>query len=205
MRIGIISLILILQFQLYQHFQSVFRGICKCIFHLIGWRLIGIYPHEIPKKIIIVAPHTSAWDVPLGLLVKVWLKMDVQYYVKQEMFRGPLKFILKWTQAIPLDRSGNTNFVDSVVSDFSKAEKRTILITPEGTRKSVKKFKTGFYHIAKGAGIPIVPISFNFTKKEMKVHPTYHIKGEDAEKEIKEVEDIFKGIPGKIKEYSFQG
>ncbi len=180
----------------------MFRLICKWIYHLIGWRLKGEYPHHIPKKIIIVAPHTSAWDVPVGLLVKSWLKMDVQYYVKKEMFKGILKYILPLTQAIPIDRSGNTKFVDSVIKDYNQAEQRTILITPEGTRKKVEKFKTGFYHIADGAKIPIIPISFNFEKKLMEIHPPYYTTG-NSEKEIAEIEDIFRGIPGCIREYSF--
>ena len=180
----------------------MFSLICKWIYHLIGWRLKGEYPNDIPKKIIIVAPHTSAWDVPLGLLVKSWLKMDVQYYVKKEMFKGILKYILPITQAIPIDRSGNTNFVDSVIKDFKQADRRTILITPEGTRKKVEKFRTGFYYIADGAKIPIIPISFDFDKKLIEIHDTYYTNGH-ADKEIAEIEDIFRGIPGCIREYSF--
>ncbi len=180
----------------------MFSLICKWIYHLVGWKVVGTYPHEIPKKIIIVAPHTSSWDVPLGLLVKFWLKMGAQYYVKKEMFKGILKFILPLTNAIPIDRSGNTNFVDSVITDFKQAEKRTILITPEGTRKRVEKFRTGFYYIADGAKIPIIPISFDFEKKKIEIHSSYYTTG-DAEKEIAEIEDIFRGIPGCIREYSF--
>ena len=178
------------------------RLICKWIYQLLGWKVVGIYPNEIPKKIIIVAPHTSAWEVPLGLLVKCWLKMDAQYYIKEEMFTGVLKYILPLTQAIPLDRTENNNFVDSVIADYNAVERRTILITPEGTRKRVDKFKTGFYYIADGAKIPIIPISFDFEKKEIEIHPTYYTNG-NAEKEISEIEDIYRGIPGRIKEYSF--
>ncbi len=180
----------------------MFSLICKWVYHLIGWQVKGTYPHEIPKKIIIVAPHTSAWDVPLGLLVKFWLKMEAQYYVKTEMFKGPLKYILRWTGAIPIDRSGNTNFVDSVVADFKKADKRTILITPEGTRRKVEKFKTGFYYIAHGAQIPIIPISFDFVNKTIAIHPPYHTHGK-TDIEIEEIENIFRGIIGYNKEYSF--
>lgn len=180
----------------------MFSTICKWIFHLIGWKVVGSYPHEILKKIIIVVPHTSSWDVPIGLLVKFWLKMDSHYYVKKEMFTGILKYILPLTNAIPIDRSGNTNFVDSVIADFNKADKRSVLITPEGTRKRVEKFKTGFYYIADGAKIPIVPISFDFEQKKIEIHSTYYTTG-NAEKEIAEIEDIFRGIPGCVRENSF--
>ena len=180
----------------------MFSYLAKWVYHLIGWRLLGTYPDEIPKKIIIVAPHTSAWDVPIGLLVKIWLKMDVQYYVKQEMFKGILKYILPTTGAAPLDRSGNTNFVESVIADYNKVDRRTILITPEGTRKKVNKFRTGFYYIADGAKIPIIPISFNFEKKIIEIHPSFYTTG-DAEKDIAQIENIYRGIPGCIREYSF--
>ena len=176
--------------------------ICKWIYHLIGWKVVGIYPHEIPKKIIIVAPHTSVWDVPIGLLVKFWLKLDVQYYVKKEMFKGVLRYILPLTQAVPIDRRGNTSFVDSVIAEYNAVDRRSILITPEGTRKKVEKFRTGFYYIADGAKVPIIPISFDFEQKKIEIHPTYHTKGE-VDKEIKEIEEIYRGIPGCVREYSF--
>ena len=128
--------------------------------------------------------------------------MDAQYYVKKDMFKGILKYILPLTNAIPIDRSGNTNFVESVIADYKQADKRTTLITPEGTRKRVKKFRTGFYYIADGAKIPIIPISFDFEQKKIEIHPTYYTNG-NVEKEIAEIEDIFRGVPGCVREYSF--
>ncbi len=179
----------------------MFRWICKTIFHLIGWRVEGHYPSDIKRKVLIVAPHTSSWDVPLGLLVKVWLDMDLQFYVKEEMFKGILGPVLRAFSAVPLDRSGNTNFVQSVVRDIRQSDSRTILITPEGTRRKVDKFRTGFYHIADGAGVPIVPISFDAGRKVVKFHELIYTHG-DAEREIPQIEQIFRGIQGLKAEYS---
>lgn len=180
----------------------MFAKLCKLVFRLIGWKLIGRYPVEQQKMVIIVAPHTSAWDVPLGLLINYSQKIHGDFYVKKEMFNGILRPILKWVGAIPLDRSGNLNMVDSIVRDFNKAKRRIILLTPEGTRKKVDKFKTGFYHIAHKANVPILPVVFDFGNKKMIMKDLFYTTG-DADKEIAQIENMFRGYKGKVPAYSF--
>ena len=180
----------------------MFGWICKVIFHILGWRLIGTYPSEIKKMVIIVAPHTSSWDVPLGLLVNFWQKIHADFYVKKEMFKGILGPILRLVKAIPLDRRGNLNLVDAIVNDMKAASRRIILLTPEGTRKKVAHFKTGFYHIADKAQVPILPVIFDYANKKMIMKDLIYTTGQ-ADEEIKKIEDIFRGYKGKIPEYSF--
>ena len=181
----------------------MFAWIGKFVFtYIFRWKVIGTYPGNDKSYVAIVAPHTSMWDVPIGTSLKWWKQMNVSFYVKEELFFFPLNLVLKGIQAVPIRRSGNTNFVTAVVNDFKEHGNWRILITPEGTRKKVNKFKTGFYYIAKGADVPILPIIFDFKKKEIVIkeffHPTH-----DETKDLDEIENIFDGYKGKVPEYSF--
>ncbi len=169
---------------------------------MLGWKLVGRYPAEVKKKILIVAPHTSSWDVGVGLLIKFWLKIDAAFYAKKELFTGVRGWLLKWLGARPVDRSKSTNLVQQVVDDFNSLEEHTIVITPEGTRKKVEQFKSGFYHMAHQAKVPIVPIAFDFANKTVRIMETIQVTG-DAEKEIAKIEDLYRGIKGKVPELSF--
>ena len=170
--------------------------LARLIFHAIGWRLEGRYPSELKKKILIVAPHTSAIDFPIGFLVKVWLRIKVTFYAKEELFKGLIGWFLRKVGGRPVDRSTNNNLVSQAVADFGQLEEHTILITPEGTRRKVKKFKTGFYYIALQAGVPIVPVAFDYGLKAVRIFPTYFVKG-NGESEIEKIRSMFKGIKGK--------
>ena len=177
------------------------RCLSKKIFHWIGWRLEGRFPSNLPKKILIVAPHTSSMDFPIGILVKFWLDIRATFYAKEELFKGILGWILRSLGGLPVDRSKNNNVVGQAVADFLKNTHHTILITPEGTRKKVDRFKSGFYHIAHKANVPIIPIAFDYGRKVIKVLPTYYVKGE-GDIEIEKIRQLFSGIKGKIPEYS---
>ncbi|MDG2449890.1 MAG: 1-acyl-sn-glycerol-3-phosphate acyltransferase [Saprospiraceae bacterium] len=174
----------------------------KFLFHLVGWKLEGDYPGNENSFVVIVAPHTSMWDVPIGICVKWWKKMNVAFYVKEEMFFFPISIILKGLNAIPIKRSGNTNFVFEVVKDFKTRRSHRILITPEGTRKKVKSFKTGYYFIAKGAGVPILPVIFDFENKTIIMKDLFYLT-DDIEKDQSDIEDIYDGYKGKIPDFSF--
>lgn len=180
----------------------MFSLIGKFLFHLVGWQLEGDYPGNDQSFVIIVAPHTSMWDVPIGICVKWWKKMNVAFYVKEELFFFPLSIILRGLNAIPIKRTGNTNFVFEVVKDFKTRKSHRILITPEGTRKKVTKFKSGYYFIAKGAGVPILPVIFDFENKKI-IMKEFFYPTDDPKKDQSAVEDIFDGYKGKNPEYSF--
>jgi len=175
----------------------------KTAFHLLGWKLVGTYPGNKKSFVMIVAPHTSNWDVPLGLYVKFWIKMKIKFYVKSELFTPPLGWLLKWSGALPIVRSRSTNFVRQVVNDFKTKKSHRIIITPEGTRKKVRKFKTGFYHIANVAQVPILPVIFDYTRKEV-IFKNLFYPTRNSEKDIAEIEMIYDGIVGKVPEFSFK-
>lgn len=180
------------------------RAFYKFLFTKVwAWKVEGSYPREVNKFLITVAPHTSFHDVPIGIMFRNWYGVQINFIIKSEIadhkIFGPF---IKWLGGISVDRSKANNFVQAVADQYSKYDKLYICITPEGTRKKVSRFKSGFYYIAKEAGIPILPIIFDFE------HKTFHIKklvylSDDVESEIERFETIYKGYLGKHPSKSF--
>lgn len=165
------------------------------ILKLIGWSIKGEYPRDLKKLVIIAAPHTSYWDFPLGILIRAAERIDVRFVGKASLFKPPLGWIMNALGGMAVDRSKSNNFVDSVVDMYNKREELVVQFAPEGTRSKVEKFKTGFYYIAKGAGVPILPIVFDFGKKELRwldlIYPT-----DKPEEDLEKIESLFKGVKG---------
>ncbi len=150
------------------------RYLYKLIFKLFSWRFEGSVPKDLPKFIIIVAPHTANIDFFVGIMARRVLQLDsTKYLGKSQLFKAPYGFIFRWLGGYPVDRSKNNNLVDVVVDIFNSKERFSIALAPEGTRKKVDKIKTGFYHIAKRAKIPIIMISFDFGTKKIKVNDPF--------------------------------
>lgn len=136
----------------------------RSILGLLGWRIEGPIPAE-PKLVIIVAPHTSAWDFVIGLAAKLALRIDSFYLAKDTLFRWPLSILLRRTGGLPVDRSGSHNLVEEMAARFSERDRMLLTLAPEGTRRHVESWKTGFYRIAEAAGVPILPIAFDYGGK----------------------------------------
>jgi len=177
-------------------------SIAKFLFRLWGWKISGNYPNAVEKKIFVVAPHTSNFDFFVGLLIRPIVRDKIKFIGKKSLFKPPLGWIMYPMGGIPVDRSGRNSFVDSVVKVFNKSDRLAIALAPEGTRKKVDKFKTGYYFIAVGAGVPIIPTVFNWEKREVIFMDPIYLTGE-AEKELPMVENIFKKYKGRRKENSF--
>ena len=180
----------------------MFAWISKIIFRIIGWKITGEYPRDIQKKILIVAPHTSNWDFPIGLLARAIVRDKIQFVGKNSLFKPPLGWFMKAIGGIPVDRSKSTNFVRAVVDEYERREKMTIVIAPEGTRKKVDKFKTGFYFIAKLAEIPIIMTKFDYANKEINFADPFYPTGND-EADLEMIQEHFRGIRGRAAERSF--
>lgn len=157
--------------------------IYKFIFHtLLGWKINGSFHPEIKKYVLIGAPHTSWHDFHIGLLSREVAKININLIAKKSLFKPPFGFILRAMGGLPVDRSKSTNLVDAIIDMYNKKDEFRLAISPEGTRKYVKKWKTGFYHIAKGANVPIVMFGFDFGNKQVKLsepfYPTDNIKAD---------------------------
>jgi 1-acyl-sn-glycerol-3-phosphate acyltransferase len=133
-----------------------------------GWTFEGDYPYHLPKLVVAVAPHTSAWDFIIGLAVRSKLKMHhIKYLGKQELFKPPFGFFFRKLGGIPVDRFSKRNMVEQVVDLFNANDRFTIVLSPEGTRKKVDRLRSGFYHIAVGAGVPILMVGFDFGNRKI--------------------------------------
>jgi len=174
----------------------------KLVLKLIGWKVVGNYPNHIKKKILVAAPHTSNWDFPLGIMVRSVIKDKVKYVGKASLFKPPLGWILGPLGGIPVDRSKSNNFVEAVVDEFNKREELSVLFAAEGSRKKVERFKTGFYHVARLAEIPMLPTVLDYKNKEFKFLDLVWATG-DTKADLEKIENLFRGVQGKIIAKSF--
>ena len=164
------------------------------------WQLEGQFPSE-PRMVIAVAPHTHSMDFILAVLVRHFLKEPIHFLGKKELFNPLTKKIFQALGGMPVDRSANKNTVAQAVTYFKQNKVFRLALAPEGTRKKVTRFKSGFYHIAHNAQVPIFPVAFDFEHKKMIFHPLFYTTG-NKEKDIRQIEAIFVGVKGKILENS---
>ena len=144
-----------------------------------GWRVEGSVP-PVPKLVMIVAPHTSNWDFVVGILVYLALELDATWFGKHSLFHWPMGPILRRFGGIPVRRDTSTNVVDLYVGEFAKRERMVLALTPEGTRSLVKEWRTGFYHIAVGAGALISPVAFDYRTRRVRFLETLTPTGDAA-------------------------
>ena len=170
-------------------------------FRIIRWKLNGSFP-EIDKCVVIVVPHTSWVDFTMGLLIRRVLNKEFNYVGKQSLFKPPFGWYFRWMGGAPVDRSKNRDTVVALAKIFEERKKFRLALAPEGTRKKVKQWKTGFYYIAHTAKVPIVMVAFDYGKKEVKFSRPYHTSG-DYEKDLPDFHAFYKGVLGRKAEYSF--
>ncbi len=167
------------------------------ILKLFGWKVEGGIPPGLKKFVVIAAPHTSAWDFPLGVLTRASTGFNIKFIGKKSLFKPPFGWLMYMLGGYPVDRSKTGNFVQSVVDIFDQHEEFAIALAPEGTRGKVDKFKTGYYYIAKGAGVPILLVSFDYGKKVVKYDPEVFYTTDDSEGDLKYIWNYYKGVQGK--------
>ncbi|WP_420322168.1 1-acyl-sn-glycerol-3-phosphate acyltransferase [Flagellimonas sp.] len=170
-------------------------------FKILRWKLVGSFP-DLDKCIIIVVPHTHWIDFFLGLLVRKVINKKMHYIAKESLFKPPFGWFFRWTGGAPVDRSKNSNTVDSVAQIFKERKVFRFALAPEGTRKKVTALKTGFYHIAKKAEVPFVMVAFDFGKRQVKISEP-KVPTDDVQKDFREIRSFFKGVQGKVPEYSY--
>ena len=174
------------------------KYISRFIFYnLMNWKIVGNFPKDLKKFIIIGAPHSSNWDFLLGALVKFITGVPINYIGKDTLFKPPHGFLFRKLGGTPVDRSKSTNMVEAIINVFNSKEQFILAISPEGTREKVDKWKTGFYHIAKGANVPIIFNVFNFDKKEYIVSEPYYLTG-NMEKDFLFFHNYYKDMKGKF-------
>ncbi len=140
---------------------SVSRMVARRLLGLAGWQVEGELP-DCPKFVVIVAPHTSNWDFVIGILAMFATGLRASWLGKHTIFRFPLAPVLRWLGGEPIDRSAPQGTVGTAIDHFQTRPQWVLGLSPEGTRRRVSRWKTGFYQIAVGAGVPIVPVTMDY-------------------------------------------
>ncbi|MFZ5908431.1 MAG: lysophospholipid acyltransferase family protein [Chloroflexota bacterium] len=171
-----------------------FRCLFRFALWILGWRVLGQLP-DLPKYVIVGAPHTSNWDFVIFLALAFILRGSMRYMGKAELFRSPFGGFFRWCGGVSVDRSKPQGLVEQTVQAIREAEQFKLVITPEGTRKKVNEWKRGFYHIAKQAGIPVVVGYVDSLTKTCGIGPTFTLT-DDMEADIRAIQAFFKDKVG---------
>lgn len=175
--------------------NTLMRWFSLAVLRLCGWQVEGKKPSE-PKYVLIAAPHTSNWDFPYTLMICFAMRLDVYWMGKASLFPPFFGAVSRWMGGIAVDRARAGNLVQGTVNAFNDNQKLTVIVPPEGTRNKVTHWKTGFYYIAHGAGVPIALGYLDFKRKAGGIGKLFYPTG-DIEKDMKVIQEFYAGISGK--------
>ena len=162
---------------------------------VIGWKVAGSVP-DIPKFVLVLAPHTSNWDLPFILAVMYGLGLKINWFGKKELFPWPVGGVFKWLGGIPIDRSSRYNVVQQTAQTIREHEQIVMGIAPEGTRSQSGHWRTGFYYIANLAQVPIVFGYLDYARKVGGLGPAMHTTG-NIEADMMVIREFYSGITAK--------
>ena len=176
--------------------NRISQFIAQSLLSIFGWRIEADIPN-LPKFVLVGAPHTSNWDFILTMATLFSLSVRISWMGKSSLFRPPFGGIMKWLGGVPIERAGRSEgIVDQTIKAFNDHAQFVIAIMPEGTRSKVGEWKTGFYHIAQGANVPIVPVRFDYGRKVMGIGPSIPTTG-DGTADIAVIRSTFDNIVGR--------
>ncbi len=175
--------------------KSFLRSISVVLLKILGWKTTGGLPREV-KYVIVFAPHTSNWDVFYGMILAFAMKLDARYMAKKELFRGLFSPLMKWSGGIPVDRSSSGHIVEQMVSIFKEREKFVLAVAPEGTRHRKDCWKSGFYHIALNAHVPILLAFIDYESKTGGAGPLIY-PTDDLKKDMNIIRNFYRTVKGK--------
>ncbi len=175
--------------------NALSRWLGRRMLGAIGWRIDGDLPN-VPKLVAIVAPHTSSWDFLVGVVALLALGVRVTFLGKDGLFGWPLGAVMRWLGGIPVDRVNPSGIVERTIAEFNRRNRMVLALAPEGTRKKAVRWRTGFYHMAVGARVPIVPIAFDWAIRTIRIGPLIVTAGrfEDA---MQTMAAFYAGVRGK--------
>ena len=179
------------------------RWLALLFFWLTGWQAEGCKP-EAARYVVIAAPHTSNWDFIYTLGLAFIFRIELKIMMKDAWFRGPLGPLFRWLGALPIDRKRSRNVVGQSVAAFQSASRMVLVVPPSGTRRKVAYWKTGFYHIARGAGVPIALGFLDYGRKVGGFGPLFHPTG-DIDRDMAVIRDFYRPIVGKYPGQASQG
>ena len=177
--------------------NTLLRGLSLAFLKLAGWKVEGSLPPDCTKCVLIAAPHTSNWDLPYTLMVGFALRLNLYWMGKESIFRPPFGAFMRWLGGISVNREKSSNLVAASVEALRAADGQVQLtVPPEGTRSKVRYWKTGFYHIAQGAQVPIVMAYMDYARKVSGLGPVFHPTG-DIERDMETIKAFYAPFKGK--------
>jgi 1-acyl-sn-glycerol-3-phosphate acyltransferase len=168
--------------------------VSRFILSVFGWKVVGDVP-DLPKLVIIGAPHTSNWDFPLAMLAARVAGIRISWIGKAGLFRFPIGGFMRWLGGIPAQRSGSEGLVGAMAERFAGADRLILAIAPEGTRRAVPYWKSGFYRIAFAAGVPVVPVALDAVLREVRIGHAVMPTGRMNE-DMDHLRTFFEGVQG---------
>lgn len=179
------------------------QGLGRLVLRVMGWRIEGELP-PIDKFVIIGAHHTSNWDFVLFLAFKFVLRLNARWFGKHTLFRRPWGSLMRALGGIPIERHRKLNTVEQAIQAFASNREFILVLSPEGTRRKVERWKTGFYHIARGANVPILLGALDYPGKRIILGPLFH-PGEDEAADMRAMLDFYRDIVPKKPENALYG
>ncbi|XWN34753.1 MAG: 1-acyl-sn-glycerol-3-phosphate acyltransferase [Roseivirga sp.] len=187
--------------------MMLLRWLSRQLLRALGWQLVGEFPPDLKKAVLIIAPHTSNWDAFYGLQYCLVKQTPIKFAIKKEALFFPLGPILKWMGAVPIDRKRKKeatqqgSMLEGMTALFQQQESLILIIAPEGTRRRVTRWRRGFYQIALQAKVPLILGYIDYAKKQMGPGPVFHPTG-DIDKDMVQIKAFYKD---KIGKYPTQG
>lgn len=175
------------------------RAMGRLWFKVFGWKLEGALPPNTTKVVIIAAPHTTNWDLPYMLASAYLLGMRPSWLGKKQLFRPPFGWFMRALGGVPIERSKRSNVVQDVAARFSQVDRLFLVVPPSGTRSRAPHWKSGFYHIAHAAGVPILCTFLDYGRKVAGVGPALMATG-DVRADMDKIRAFYGPIQGKYPE-----
>lgn len=176
--------------------RNVFtRWLGRTVLRLGGWRMVGAFP-DIPRLVLIAAPHSSNWDGLWGFAAKLALGLEVKVLGKHQLFWWPLGLLMRRLGVIAVDRSAAQGVVEQAAALIRACERIWFVVAPEGTRKPVARWKAGFWKIANAAAVPVLPVYFHYPERVIGVGELFHI-GDDMAVDMARIRAWYRPWQGK--------
>lgn len=174
---------------------NVTRVVCATYLQLAGWKLRGDWP-GLEKAVLVAAPHTSNWDGINMLATAGYYRVKLRWMGKKSLTQGPLGWLIKWLGCVPVDRSAANDVVRAMAEAFAAEPRMILAIPPEGTRSAVREWKTGFYHIARAANVPLILSVLDYGTKTVSLAAVVQPSG-DYDADLAVIQRYYTNATGK--------
>ena len=171
------------------------RWLGRSVLRLGGWTIHGQFP-DVPRLVLLAAPHSSAWDAVWGLAAKLAMGVDIAFLAKAELFTGPLGWLLRKFGGIPVDRTAAHGAVEQAAASIRNAERMWFVLAPEGTRRRVEHWKSGFWHIARAAGVPVFCAWFHYPDRVIGLGQLFEMT-DDPRADMARIREYYRPFVGK--------